>query len=266
MITRLETANSKRRRTGSSMAEFGPALIVFFLVILFPMINLIAMGTGAGTIYLLAKESAGKAGNSTTYADALSAAESAAVQIASSGFGQFAKLKPVAGYNGSGIDLYVSDTNISSMSTNTYGPNNPPPIAVDTSTDVYTYDVRATFDMGPFVNMGEVPFVKDVPGVGKPARLSFLASSAAEHPEGIGTGVGPVAGGGTSTTGPPGGGLGRPVTSPPGGDPTVGPVGSPVSEVTNPLPVVPPGGGITSPPGGGSTMPPGGGGMTGTGN
>lgn len=69
------------------MAEFGPALIVFFLVILFPMINLIAMGTGAGTIYLLAKESAGKAGNSTTYADVLNAAESAAVQIASSGFG-----------------------------------------------------------------------------------------------------------------------------------------------------------------------------------
>ena len=257
MFTRSVKAYLKRRRTGSSTAEFGPALIVFFLVILFPMINLIAMGTGAGTIYLLAKESAGKAGNSTTYADALTAAENAAVQICSSGFGQFAKLKPVAGYNGSGIDLYVSDTNISSMSTNTYGPNNPPPISVDTSTNVYTYDVRATFDMGPFVDMGAVPFVQDVPGVGKPARLSFLASSAAEHPEGIGTGVGPVAGGGASTNLPPGGGLGRP-TVPPGGGATVGPINSPINSL-------PPGGGGTMPPGGGGMVAPPGGGITGTG-
>lgn len=245
---------SKRKLGYASSAEFGPALIVLFLVILFPLINLISIATGASTIYFLSKESASKASNSTTYADALRAAEQVANRIASSGFGKFAKLQPVAGYNGSGIDLYVSDTNINSQNTTSYGPNTPPPIAINTNTNLYTYDVRATYDMGPFVNMGAVPFVKDIPGVGKPARMSFLASSSAEHPEGIGPGA-------ASTAAAPPGGIGA---KPPGGGGTVAPpiVSGPPTPIGigNGLPggvgTVPP----PSPPGGIGTVPPPGGG------
>ncbi len=240
---------SKRRLGSANSAEFGPAMIVLFLVILFPLINLISIATGASTIYFLTKESASKASNSTTYADALKAAEQAAVKISTSGFGKFAKLNPVAGYNGSGIDLYVSDTNISSLTTNSYGPNTPPPIAVNTNTNLYSYDVRATYDMGPFVNMGSVPFVADIPGVGKPARLSFLASSPAEHPEGIGPGQES-----TTANAPPGGNGGRPTL--PGGGGTVAPVNSPPVPINNGN-FPPPGGTPTGTPPGGNPMRPG---------
>lgn len=192
-----------RREIGAAIAEFGPALFVFFFIILFPLINMIALGTGAGTVYLISKQCASKAGQSTTFQNALESATNAALELESGGFGKFAGLVPVGGFNNSGMDLYITDTNISTNQSTRYGPNTPsvpPPSNPDEH--LYSYDAVVTFDVGPMVNLHSVPWIGNVPGVGVPARMSYTASSNVEHPEGLlslvaetGGGVGPSNGG-----------------------------------------------------------------------
>jgi hypothetical protein len=57
------------------------------------------------------------------------------------------------------------------------------------STYVYECSVKVTCQFQPFVNLAGVPFIGSVPGIGKPYRLEFRASRAAEFPDGLeGTG------------------------------------------------------------------------------
>lgn len=256
-----------RSNEGAALtAEFAPALFVFFLIILFPLINLIGMATGASVVYFVAGQTAISAGNAASYPSALDQVQSTANTLASSGFGQFAKLQPVGGYNGCGVDLYTTQTSVTSSNVTTSGPNTPLAVNPDTSNNLYSYDTVATYDVGPFVNMGAMPFIGGIPGVGKPARLTFNASRNIEHPDGL-TGIGsvsnppaggsgPSAGGGGMTTPNPGGG-GGPTVIPPGsgGGPTGGggstPNGTPVP---GPGPITPPASGppaVHPDPGGG---------------
>jgi hypothetical protein len=176
----------KRQNIGASIAEFGPALFVFFFIILFPLINLIAMGTGAATVYLIAKQSATKAGDSATFGDALISSEAAAYDLWGGGFGAFANLVPVGGFNNSGVDLYVVDTDIATNVSQRVGPNTPFIIGpTNPDQHLYAYEAVATYEVGPFMNLHSVPFIGEVPGVGRPARLSFRAARNVEHPEGL---------------------------------------------------------------------------------
>lgn len=212
--------NRCRNRSGKALtAEFACALTVFLLIILFPLINLIGMAMAAGTQYILTVNAASRAGTATTYGDALAAMATAANEVTVSGFGRFGKLQPVNGFSGSGTDLFIQVTPIGGAgSTTNYGPNTPFAGAVDPSANVYEYQVRSLFDVGPFVNLGGFPFIGDVPGVGRPARLSFVANRLVEFDQGLalggngttiaGGGGTPIASGGGGSGGGSGGGGG----------------------------------------------------------
>ncbi|MCA9804612.1 MAG: hypothetical protein KC777_21730 [Cyanobacteria bacterium HKST-UBA02] len=260
-----------RSNEGAALtAEFAPALFVFFLIVLFPLINLIGMATGASVVYFVAGQTAISAGNAASYPSALDQVQSTANTLVSSGFGQFAKLQPVGGYNGCGVDLYTTQTSVNSSNVTTSGPNTPLAVNPDTSNNLYSYDTIATYDVGPFVNMSAMPFIGGIPGVGKPARLTFSASRNIEHPDAL-TGIGSISnppaggsgpGGGGGMTLPNPGGGGGPTFGPPlggggatggGGTPNTGP-GTPPSgdpgiiapPVSEPPPIKPdPGGGPT---------------------
>lgn len=182
-----------RNGVGASMAEFGPALFVFFLFILFPLINLIALGTGAATVYLVAKQAASKAGSSATFGQALVASEARAYEIESGGFGKFAKLYPVGGFNGSGVDLFITETNIATNVSTQSGPNTPfVTNPVNTDNNLYSYDAVATYNVGPFMEMGGIPFIGSIPGIGSAVQLTYTASENVEHPEGLEAGIRPA--------------------------------------------------------------------------
>jgi hypothetical protein len=186
---RLESnAIFARKRTGAVTLEFTVALAVFLLVMLFPLINLIGMAMAAGTQYLLTVECASRAGNAATFEDALIAMERTSGEITSSGFGRFGKLQPIAGYSGSGTNLFINVTRLNNGGTLVFGPNLPYAGIIDKSNRVYEYQVRSTFDVGPFVNLSLFPFVGDVPGVGKPARLTFVANRTVEFADGLAMG------------------------------------------------------------------------------
>lgn len=185
------SAQKSRLKLGASIAEFGPALFVFFFIVLFPLINLIAMATGACTVYLATKLCATKAAEQTSFGDALIAAEEAAYNMEQGGFGKFAKLYPIGGYNNSGMDLYVIETNINTNVSYRHGPNTPfVARPIQTDENLYSYEAVCTYDIGPFMNLHSVPFIGNVPGVGVPATLSYTASMNVEHPEGLPQGVG----------------------------------------------------------------------------
>ena len=205
----LEMRRTTRARSGS-LAELGPALTVFFLVLLFPLINLIGLAMGYGTVYFAAKQCASSAGTSLSYSDALVKASQTASTLTSSGIGQFSKLVPVAGSGGSGMDLFILETNVASQTSSSYGPNTPMSGSVNDGC-LYEYQTVLTYDVGPFLPLGSLPFVGDVPGVGSPVRMTCVAHSYIEHTGEIASAGGPGGGSGGGTGGaslppPPGGG------------------------------------------------------------
>lgn len=191
------TMQAKRNRAigSAQISEFSVALTVFLLVLLFPLVNLISLSTAYATGFLAAKYAASRAGDSLNYMEAITAAAAASKEIASSGLGKFASLKPVGGYDNSGMNLYLTDTNIASNINITHGPNTPAVSALDADAYLYAYDTVLTYDVGPFLNLSAIPLISDVPALGKPVRMHFSANKAVEHLDGI-----VVAGGGFVTT------------------------------------------------------------------
>ncbi|MBI1269491.1 hypothetical protein GC174_03570 [bacterium] len=195
-----------RNQSGSAKsAEFATALTVLFLLILFPLINLIGFAMGAGTQYLLTTQCVARAGASATFGEALTAMENTATSMTNSGLGHFANMQPVAGSSGTGTNLFVIRTPLGGSST-TYGPNTPYAGILDEENNVYEYQVRSTFDIGPFMSMSAVPWVSDIPGLGRPARLNFVASQVVEYSDGLAMGgsgsSGTTASGSTGGSGP----------------------------------------------------------------
>ncbi len=183
---RVRTQLRIRRTNGSAaIAEFAPVLFIFFLVILFPLINLIGFATSSATVLMIARQSASIAGSSTTWQDALAGMQQEATKMQNSGFGKFANIQPLGGYNASGVDMYIATTSLSSGGT-TYGTANSGLGApADTQNNIYEYQIRAKFTINPWLNMSGMPFIGSVPIVGKPADCAYNANSNVEHPEGL---------------------------------------------------------------------------------
>lgn len=170
---------------GASSAEFAPALIIFFLVILFPLINLIMFAAGFGTGYLCAKQCASRAGTQSTYTEALQVVQQESATFVASGFGQFAKMVPQGGAGGSGVNLSVVSTPYGGGGSTVSPANTPLGAAATPNSNTYEYRVDATYNIGPFMDLSMLPWIGTVPGLGPPARMTFTATSTAESPEGL---------------------------------------------------------------------------------
>lgn len=186
------------------MSEFAVVLFVFFLIILFPLINLIGVVTGIGTQYLMTQQSASSAANSGNYGDAITAMRDRSTEFRNTGFARFAKLNPVGGFANSGADLYVIETDINTKQSTTYGPNSSVTGTIDPDNKVYEYQVRSTFNVGPFMNLASLPFIGHVEGLGRPITFNITNEKLVEHPGGIQENV-PMSfsGGGFSIPPPP---------------------------------------------------------------
>lgn len=191
-----------RSKKGSTTAEFPLTLGIFLLIMLFPMINLISFACGCSTAYLCAHMASRQAACATTFPNALNGAVQQALSISQSGLGQFAHLVPIGGMAGSGMNLYLYSVDYQNGSSTIYGPNSPLSPPVDTATKIYEAEARVTYDVGPFLNCAAVPYVADIPLIGKPARISFVNRAPVEHPEGlVGNAVISFAGPGAATGG-----------------------------------------------------------------
>ncbi len=174
-----------RTSAGSSMSEFPVVLFILFLVILFPLINLLGVAMGAVSGYLITTQAANAAASSNTFAEGLTSAAQAAQTMSTGGIAEFAKLKPIGGASSSGITLYIEAINAGANQVKIYGPNTAVPPPIDPVNVIYEYEAVGTFNVGPFMAMSGMPFIGNVPGIGVPAPMTFRSKRAVEHAEGL---------------------------------------------------------------------------------
>lgn len=177
--------NRHRSALGSSLTELPLALTILFLFVFVPMLDLFGLATGAATAYLLAHEAASRASQQRRYVDAVKSLQSTSAAFNQTGLSKFAKMVPVGGYGGCGVDLYIDASNYRSGILKRFGPNLPVPPPIDVFSWVYECTTQATFEIGPIIDLSFLPLLGSVPGLGKPAVLTYWASRAAEHASGL---------------------------------------------------------------------------------
>ncbi|MBS1990647.1 MAG: hypothetical protein JSS86_02155 [Cyanobacteria bacterium SZAS LIN-2] len=178
----------KLRDRGASVAEFGPVLVIFVLIIIIPLLNLLAFATGYACVSSTCQSCAADAANSTTFEEALVNVKKRARALVESSLGQFARVKPVGGYQDCGVDVYIATTKLSDPNSgHFYGPNTglPANVTADAATYIYEYTVRSSFAVGPLMDLSAVPLVGALPLIGKPVTLSNQANRAAEHTDAL---------------------------------------------------------------------------------
>lgn len=178
-------SSSKQRACTGHIAEFPVALFVLFFLFIFPIVNLLGLATASATTCLLAHIAVSRAAAQEKYNLALQAMTDEADNFLGTGLAAFARLKPEGGYGGSGCNLYVTATNYRGQQVVTHGPNRPIPPPVDTSQWIYEYRCDYSGSVSPVINLSFVPLVKDIPGLGMPARLVSSAHRVAEYPTGL---------------------------------------------------------------------------------
>lgn len=205
------TGASRRSQSGSGIAELGPAMWIMFMFGIFPLLSLMQLASGAVTVWLVSVETATKVANATDFMSGVSQGQTLAGQLAASGVGKFAKMVPS---DGVGVHFYIEQTNVGSNATTVYGPDSyvPPGSAgttlvnptggyapkpgaatsptIDPTAYIYQIEARCTYSVGPFLDMSHVPFIGDVPMLGKPATLTMSCLRSPEDPMSLAAGHG----------------------------------------------------------------------------
>lgn len=190
----MTTANNPTRQRlmararGTSIAEFGPVLVLFVLIILVPLFSLFFFAAGYACVAVVSQSCASDAANSATFNEALVNVKKRARSAVDSGLGKFAKLKPLGGYDGCGVDLYIATTSLANPNAGQfYGPNSGLPAATsaNATTNIYQYTVKSSFAVGPLLDLGHLPLIGSLPIVGQPTTVQITANRAAEHTDGL---------------------------------------------------------------------------------
>jgi len=183
-----------RNQSGSAgIAEFVMALLILVTVV-FCLVDLVATASSYAVITLASRQASFKAATADSIDSALFEMQTAVSGLADSGLGRFAHLRPVGGYNGSGADLYINVTQVSTGTTSQIGPNvgipRPPGSKqIDSDVNIYECAARLTYEMGPLVPLTGIPLLKDIPGCGKPATMQVSTNIALEQPERLAVGA-----------------------------------------------------------------------------
>lgn len=98
------------------------ALLIVVMVV-FCLVDLVATASSYAVITLASRQASFKAATADSIDSALFEMQNAVSGLADSGLGRFAHLRPVGGYNGSGADLYINVTQVSTGTTTQIGPN-----------------------------------------------------------------------------------------------------------------------------------------------
>lgn len=181
----LQKRRLRSRRGLSELSQFATVVPLMFLVVLIPLVNLLTIIVFGVVQYLSTNDCASKSATQTDYSSALSNMVQEAYQFQSNGLSQFARMEPEAGFTGCGQDLYIITTNIATGAVTSSEANTPLSSTVDTTANSYELMVKSNYSIQPLISLAAVPFLADVPGLGKPVTLSFTANRIVEHPGGL---------------------------------------------------------------------------------
>lgn len=174
--------------------------MLVLVLIIFPLIDLMGLLCGAATVQFLAYRACCAASIQQRFQDSLLSMSSQSTSLCNSGLGRFSRLKPVNGYSNTGSDLFLMVTNIYTSQATAFPANSPPTAPIDTTNNLYECSVVSTCEVGPVINLSGIPFVKDVPSLGKPAVITASWVRAWEHPSATSSAATGAFSGGTSQT------------------------------------------------------------------
>ncbi len=175
-------AHNRRRQTGSNLAEFGPALILFFAFILGIALPFLRFGVAAATLTLFADRASESAAKAPTYGSALTSANQALTELVSSPVGRLAGLK-IDSFEP--ITLYIQEENCITGAAQIVGPNLPLPRLVDNKAIAYEYQLRTRYLLEPLLPQCALPWLPHIPLLGTPVIFATQSTHAVEYPEGL---------------------------------------------------------------------------------
>jgi hypothetical protein len=186
MIRNFPRHSPYRTRTGSTeIPQFMLVVYILFLVMLIPLLNLFTLLLSAAIQYLATNDFASKSSTQPDYTSALNSMVNEAHHFQSLGLAKLTKLAPAGGYGGCGDDLYILSTDINSGAVTSSKPDQPLNLTIDTKKSIYELSVRSFYSVSPLISLTGVPLLNQVPGLGQPVTLTFIANRPVEHPGGL---------------------------------------------------------------------------------
>lgn len=160
IIFRSHTSSNK----GTAVSELAPAILILFVIVLFPFVSFFSFIDGAATVYFVTQCAVRAAAAAPDMGVASNRVRETASRIIDGPLGSFTNLTPKGA---AGIRLTVFQ---SSLTDQTVKPFEFP---VDTSKYTYQYHVISDYSIKPIFYPGS------------PIPIHFESSSHVEHPEGL---------------------------------------------------------------------------------
>jgi hypothetical protein len=183
-FVRWRQKNASRNAHGN-LAEFGPALVLFFIFMLIPMLALIRFGLAASALYFIVSQTADSAARAPNYALAKRSADTVLSKLITSPLGRISGLRPESLEN---KGLYVDECVIGTGEKNVFGPDKPLDKTISPAVNTYEYEIRGAYTIEPLLSGVVVPFIGSIPLLGRPTTLTVRAVRAVEYPDGLGIG------------------------------------------------------------------------------
>jgi len=168
MKVQFRRHSKMRSQRAGALAEFGPVMFIFFVIILLPLMGLFTFIEGATTIAFATNVCARDCGTATTRSGAIANMQARANQIIGGPFGQFAGLTPP---DATGMQLVVLEIPVSAGNKTEYIGNSPIG-TIDTTNNFYEYQVRSNYSIKPLFIPNAVP-------------MKWNSASHVEHPNGL---------------------------------------------------------------------------------
>jgi hypothetical protein len=179
--SRISTKLTRRNSRGN-LAEFGPALLLSFAIILVPAQALIRLGCATAAMSFVVARCADSAATSPTYDSALVEAKAVASNLSHCPLWVLSGLKPGAMQC---LDLYIDEQVLATGQKNVFGPDRPLGKVISSSVNTYEYEVRASFSLEPLFPTNGLPTLGRIPLLSVPAVLTATAVRAVEYPDGL---------------------------------------------------------------------------------
>ncbi len=176
----------RKRKPRGTAAETPLLMLILFAVFAFPLIDLISLALAYSTVWFVAFQSAAVASTQTDFKSSLSALVKKTSELNGSGFTNMLKMAPIAGYNASGTNLYIEAVDFMDASkSETIGPNKPVPPPVDLTNRFYEISAESSYEVKPFIDLGAVPLLSYIQGLGSPITFTAKVKRCAEFPQGL---------------------------------------------------------------------------------
>jgi len=170
------------RNSQGNLAEFGPALLLFFVFLLVPTLALVRLGMSTAAIYFVVDRATDAAAKSPCYDSALARANEVIHDLTNSPIARFSGLnaedvRQVCLY----VDEHVTITNTVNVLTRDQLLQK----TIYPEVNTYEYEVRSLYTLQPLLPGSALPWLGRVPFLCAPASLMVRAVRLVEYPDGL---------------------------------------------------------------------------------